>query len=63
MNFKIVFTSPIQRCLMTTIHMFKNHPNKDKIRFIVLPLVREIMNASCDIPMNFNDLVEKYKQD
>jgi len=48
---------------MTTIHMFKNHPNKDKIRFIVLPLVREIMNASCDIPMNFNDLVEKYKQD
>ena len=41
---------------MTTIHTFKNHPNKENIKFIVLPLAREILNATCDIPMNFNDL-------
>merc|ERR1740130_1983674 len=43
-NVKIVFVSPIQRALQTTIHMFKNHPSKDKIKFKVLPIVREILN-------------------
>ena len=35
--------------MMTTIHMFKNHPNKSNIKFIVLPLVREILHTACDI--------------
>ena len=30
-NFKVVYTSPLRRALMTTLHMFKNHPNKDNI--------------------------------
>ena len=30
-DWKVVFTSPMQRAMMTTIHMFKNHPNKNNI--------------------------------
>jgi len=30
-NFTVVFISPMQRAIMTTIHMFKNHPNKKNI--------------------------------
>ena len=30
-NFKVVFTSPMQRAIMSTIHMFKYHPNRANI--------------------------------
>ncbi len=30
-DWKVVFTSPMQRAMMTTIHLFKNHPNKNQI--------------------------------
>ena len=50
----------MQRCLMTTIHMFKNHPYKKNIKFIVLPIAREVLGFCCDISMDVNELVEKY---
>jgi hypothetical protein len=45
---------------MTTIHMFKNHPNKEKIEFIVLPIVREILHTTNDIAMDIDFIMEKY---
>jgi len=45
---------------MTTIHMFKNHPRKDMIKFKILPICREIMNATNSIAMDFEDLMVKY---
>ena len=45
---------------MTTIHMFKNHPNKANIKFVVIPLVREVLHTCCDIAMDVNELLEKY---
>lgn len=57
---KTVFVSPIQRALQTTIHLFKNHPNKAKIEFIVLPIIREILNSSNDVGMDVYDLMTKY---
>jgi len=60
-NFTIVFTSPMQRAIMTTIHMFKDHPNKKTIQFKVLPLVCEIMNATNTIAMDCHKLMAKYK--
>ena len=47
---------------MTTIHMFKNHPNKSKIKFIVLPLAREIMRTFTSTPMDPRQLMEIYKK-
>jgi len=50
----------MQRAMMTTVHMFKEHPNKEKIRFIVLPIVREILHTVCDLAIDCHDLMEKY---
>lgn len=59
-DFPVVFCSPMQRCIMTTIHMFKNHPNKDKIKFIILPIVREVLHTISDIAMDVNELMAKF---
>ena len=59
-NWKVVYTSPMQRTLMTTINMFKNHPNKESIQFIVLPVVREVMKTMNDVAMDVNLLLEKF---
>lgn len=45
---------------MTTIHMFKNHPKKKEIKFIILPIAAEILRATSDTPMNIYDLMKKY---
>ncbi len=36
------------RACQTAIHVFKNHPNKKDIKFIVLPLVKEGLNLNND---------------
>lgn len=59
-NFKVVFVSPMQRALQTCIHLFKNHPNKKNVRFIVLPVVREVLETSNDIAQDIDHIVEKY---
>lgn len=58
---KTVFVSPIQRAIQTTIELFKHHPNLLSIKFIILPLVREILNTSNDVGIDCYDLMEKYK--
>ena len=41
--------------------MFKRHPNKANIKFIVLPCVREILSTTNDLSMDCDDLMELYK--
>jgi hypothetical protein len=43
--------------------LFKNHPNKKDIRFIVLPVAREVLETSNDIALNIDHIMEKYSQD
>ena len=59
-NFSVVFVSPLQRTMQTCIHLFKNHPNKAKIRFVVLPIIREVLETSNDIAHDIEHIVEKY---
>jgi broad specificity phosphatase PhoE len=56
-DWKIVYVSPMQRTLQTTIHMFKNHPNKDNIKFVILPIVREVLKKINDIAMDPKTLI------
>eukprot|EP00830_Metopus_es_P000351 TRINITY_DN1037_c0_g3_i1.p1 TRINITY_DN1037_c0_g3~~TRINITY_DN1037_c0_g3_i1.p1 ORF type:complete len:295 (+),score=66.27 TRINITY_DN1037_c0_g3_i1:3-887(+) len=49
-NITYVFVSPMQRAIETSYHMFNKHPNIGKIKFIVHPLLREILNNSNDVP-------------
>lgn len=53
----------MQRAMMTTIHMFKNHPNRANIKFIVLPIIREVLHTTNDIAMDCEDLMKKYADD
>ena len=50
----------MQRAMMTTIEMFKNHPNKEKIRFVVIPVVREVLHTINDMCMDVNEMIKKY---
>jgi broad specificity phosphatase PhoE len=59
-NFKTVFVSPMQRALQTCIHLFKNHPNKKAIKFIVLPISREVLETSNDIALDIEEIMSKY---
>ena len=59
-NWSTVYTSPMRRNLETTIHMFKNHLNKDNIKFVVLPILREIMLAKDDIADDVNSLMNEF---
>lgn len=51
----------MRRNLETTIHMFKNHPNIANIKFIVLPILREILLAKDDIAVNVHSLIKEFK--
>ena len=59
-DWKVVFTSPMQRAMETTVEMYKNHPNKDNIKFIVLPIVREVLHTVCDIAQNCDLTIAKF---
>lgn len=45
----------------TAYQCYKNHPNFDKIKFIMVPDMRESMNISSDIPFNINDIIEEFR--
>eukprot|EP01017_Pseudomicrothorax_dubius_P046102 TRINITY_DN8074_c0_g1_i1.p1 TRINITY_DN8074_c0_g1~~TRINITY_DN8074_c0_g1_i1.p1 ORF type:complete len:267 (+),score=49.94 TRINITY_DN8074_c0_g1_i1:94-894(+) len=55
---RIVFTSPLRRCLQTTRIIFDNHP--DKPRVVVLPALKEILSSSCDIGSDIKALELEY---
>jgi hypothetical protein len=50
----------MQRAIMTTINMFANHPNKKNIKFVVLPIVREIFHTMNDCCIDCYELLERY---
>jgi len=55
---KYVFASPLRRALQTTRLLFESHKNKPKV--IVLPLLREHLSTSCDIPDNLDMLMGEF---
>ena len=46
--------------MMTTVNMFCNHPDKASIKFVVLPIVREILHTMNDLCMDYNKLIDIY---
>jgi hypothetical protein len=47
-DFHTVFVSPMYRTCMTTVGMFKTHPNREKINFLVVPIAKEGMHLCND---------------
>lgn len=63
LTFKVVFVSPMTRTLMTTVSLFCNHPDKDQIKFVVLPLLREKLHWSSDLSADVFTVIERFKPD
>jgi len=57
-----VFVSPLKRAVQTAYNLFKNHPDFESIKFIILPSLREIMNHSSGIPGNIETTIEELKK-
>jgi hypothetical protein len=57
-----VLVSPLRRALETAYHAFKNHPTFDKIKFVIVPSMRECINISSDIPSNIEESVKEFKE-
>eukprot|EP00347_Sterkiella_histriomuscorum_P004858 403358816 len=45
---RYIMVSQMVRACQTAIHIFKNHPDKEDIKFLVIPLVKEGLNCSND---------------
>ena len=45
-----VWISPLRRAIETAYHMFKDHPNFEKIKFKIKPYLREKIRVCGDIP-------------
>lgn len=58
-DFQTVWISPLRRCLQTAYYIFRDHPNFLKIRFKVIPEMREKIRVAGDIPaLKVLDLIE-----
>lgn len=54
--------SPLRRSLETAYNIYKAHPDFDRIRFIILPSIRESLNTSSDLPSDIDSIVSEYKE-
>lgn len=50
----------MRRAMQTCIGMFKDHPKVAEIKFIVVPLVREILHTVCDMPICVHELIRTF---
>ena len=53
--------SPMKRALQTAFEVFKVHPNFQKIKFIVVPDLKEHLHCTCDIPGQIMPLIDEFK--
>ena len=49
--------------MQTTVLLFKEHPNLENIKFVVLPLIREFIVAKDDVPMDVYQLMEEFTKE
>ncbi|CAI2370760.1 unnamed protein product [Moneuplotes crassus] len=56
-----VIVSPMRRAMMTAYYVYKDHPNFENIKFIMLPCLRECINHMGDCPVHIDDIMEEFK--
>ena len=59
-NVHTVFISPLRRALQTAVNLFKNHPNFESIKFILLPAAREAIEGADDLPWNIDSILSEF---
>jgi hypothetical protein len=53
--------SPHRRTLQTACYVLQNHPQRENITLTLLPLAKEVMNNSNDLPIEYNELLDFIK--
>jgi phosphohistidine phosphatase SixA len=56
-SFRKVFVSPHRRTIETAVLMLSSHPQKSQITLILLPLAKENLHTSSDLPVPFAELL------
>lgn len=54
-DLEVVLMSPLRRAMETTYTLFGQHPNFDKIKFVLIPGMHEKLESVCDIPSPVNE--------
>ena len=57
---EVVFVSPMDRTCQTAYQVFKEHPNFENIKFVLVPDLKEHLKCTCDIPGSFESLIKNY---
>ena len=57
-----VWVSPMRRALKTAILMLKDHPNAANLTLVVVPLCREFLHTTNDLPSDVFELIERFKE-
>ena len=61
MHFSVVYVSPMYRTLMTAMNVFKAHPNRQNISFVVLPVAKEALNTCNDCVGPLSHTFDEFK--
>ena len=56
-----IMVSPLRRTLETAYNVYKTHPNFDKIKFLVVPALRECLNTTSDIPIHIEETIREFR--
>jgi hypothetical protein len=48
-----VYMSPLRSAIETAFEAFKEHPNFQAIRFVILPMLRERITKAADVPFSW----------
>ena len=63
LDVQYVFVSPLLRAMQTSQILFETHPNKEKIKFMVLPIIREVISSMNDLPCwTLKETKEKFEK-
>ena len=60
-NVHTVFVSPLRRTLQTAVNLFKSHPNFESIKFILLPIAKEAIEGTDDLPWNIDSILSEFE--
>jgi broad specificity phosphatase PhoE len=61
-NVKYVFCSPLLRCIETCYKVLSSHPDKERIRVIIHPLISEGVNGTHDFSKNMKTKRKLYNE-
>ena len=59
-NLRILLVSPLKRTLQTAYLIFKNHPNFQNIKVILVPDLRDKLHSPCDIPGPIEEIIGEF---